>query len=78
MRYKSATRNTITDVHNTLIPSTFACRTLNSLNSSPYLLHFFSTKQVEYNLRLENLVKLPQIQSHAIDLNSVTFRGSIL
>ena len=52
-------------------------KTLNSLNPS-YLWDFFSEKQVEYNLRIKNLVKLPQIKTHTFGLNSVTFRGSIL
>ena len=52
-------------------------KTVNSLNPS-YLWDFFITKQTEYNLRTKNLVKLPQIKTHAFGRHSVTFRGSIL
>ena len=52
-------------------------KTVNSLNPS-YLWDFFITKQIEYNLRIKNLVKLPQIKTHALGRHSVTFRGSIL
>ena len=52
-------------------------KTLNSLNPS-YLWDFFSTKKVEYNLRIKNLVKLPQIKTHTFGTHSLTFRGSIL
>ena len=34
------------------------------LNPS-YLWNFISTKQIESNLRIKNLVKLPQIKTHA-------------
>ena len=52
-------------------------KTLNSLNPS-YLWDLFNTKQIEYNLRIKNLVKLPQLKTHAFGRHSVTFRGSIL
>ena len=52
-------------------------KTLNLLNPS-YLWDFFNTKKVEYNLRIKNLVKLPQIKTHAFGTHSLTFRGSIL
>ena len=52
-------------------------KTVNSLNPS-YLWDFFITKQIEYNLRIKTLVKLPQITTHAFGRHSVTFRGSIL
>ena len=52
-------------------------KTLNSLNPS-YIWEFFSTKQIDYNLRIKNLVKLPQIKTHAFGRHCVTFRGSIL
>ena len=51
--------------------------TLISLNPS-YLWSFFSTKKVECNLRIKNLVKLPQIKTHTFGTHSLTFRGSIL
>ena len=50
---------------------------LNLLNPS-YLWDFFSTKEVEYNLRIKNLVKLPQIKTHTFGTHSLTFRGSLL
>ena len=52
-------------------------KTVNSLNPS-YLWDFFITKQIEYNLRIKNLVKLPQIKTHVFGRHPVTFRGSIL
>ena len=45
-------------------------KTLNSLNPS-YLWELFSTKQIEYNLRITNLVELPQIKTHAFGIDSV-------
>ena len=52
-------------------------KTLNLLKPS-YLWDFFSTKQIEYNLGIKNLVKLRQIKTRAFGRHSVTFKGSIL
>ena len=52
-------------------------KTLNLLNPS-YLWDYFSTKEVEYNLRIKYLVKLPQIKTHTFGTHSLTFRGSLL
>jgi len=52
-------------------------KTLNYLNHS-YLWYLFNVKQVEYNLRIKNLVVLPQIKTQPYRANSITFRGSIL
>ena len=52
-------------------------KTLNYLNPS-YLWDLFNVKPVEYNLRTENLVILPQIKTQTHGVNSITFRGSIL
>ena len=52
-------------------------KTLNSLHPS-YIRDFFSTTQVEYNLRIKYLVKLPQIKTQTFGRNSITFRSSIL
>ena len=40
--------------------------------------HFFSTKEVDYNLKIKNLVKLPQMKTYTFGTHSLTFRGSIL
>ena len=52
-------------------------KTLNLLNPSN-LWDFFSTKEVEYNLRIKNLVEMPQIEARTFGTHSLTFSGSLL
>ena len=55
-------------------------KTVNSLNPS-YLWDFFITKQIEYNLRIKNLVKLPHIKLTPLEgtllLSEAAFFGTL-
>ena len=49
----------------------------NHLNPQ-YMWEFFVKKDVQYNLRIKELCKLPSVSSQRYGLNSLSFRGSLL
>ena len=52
-------------------------KSLNHLNPE-YMWEFFVKKDVQYNLRTEELCKLPSVSSQLYGLNSLSLRGSLL
>ena len=51
--------------------------TMNGLNP-PLVWEFHERKHVTYNLRIQNLFKLPPIKTMSFRLDSISFRGSFL
>ena len=52
-------------------------KTMNGLNP-PLAWEFHERKHVTYNLRIQNLCKLPAIKTMNFGLDSISFRGSFL
>ena len=52
-------------------------KSMHHLNPS-LIWEFHEKKDVSYNLRIQNLCKLPQIKTHGYGQESLSFRGSIL
>ena len=52
-------------------------KSINHLNPS-LIWEFHEKKHVNYNLRIQNLCKLPQINTQSYEQESLSFRGSIL
>ena len=50
---------------------------INHLNPA-YMWEFFIKKDVPYNLRSNNLCKMPSVNSHQYGINALSFRGSFL
>ena len=50
---------------------------LTGLNP-PIVWEFHERKHVTYNLRIQNLCKLPPFKAMNFDLDSISFRGSLL
>ena len=52
-------------------------KTMNGLNP-PLVWEFHERKHFTYNLRIQNLCKLPPIKTMSFGLDSISFRGSFL
>ena len=46
--------------------------------SPPVLSEFFTTKEINYDLRIKNLIQVPKVKTSTYGQNSVSFRGSKL
>ena len=46
--------------------------------SPPVLLEFFTIKDINYDLRIKNLLQVPKVKTSTYGLSSISFRGSML
>ena len=46
--------------------------------SPPVLSEFFTTKEINYDLRIKNLLQVPKVKTSTYGLSSLSFRGSML